>query len=121
RAMPARLGADIGAATWAVFYDELLAEPPREPRSDEPRDNIGQAARSRGGDDANRPRRIDLRPSEARDGWQRGSARCEMEKISAGEVDFVPPSRFCPLDHLVGAREHSFFFPPPARPPRDNL
>src|SRR5215510_11407586 len=23
-----RFGADIGAATWAVFYDELLAEPP---------------------------------------------------------------------------------------------
>src|SRR5262249_19864222 len=27
-----RLGADVRAATWAVFYDELLAEPSREPR-----------------------------------------------------------------------------------------
>src|SRR4029450_1300318 len=34
------LGADIGAATGAVFYDELLAEPLREPRSDEARENM---------------------------------------------------------------------------------
>src|SRR5262249_62054375 len=61
-----RFGADIGAATWAVFYDELLAEPPREPRSDEPRENVGQSAGGRGGDDAHRPRRIVLRPSETR-------------------------------------------------------
>src|SRR5262245_13629261 len=43
-----RLGADVGAATRAVFYDELLAEPPREPRSDEPRKNVGRATRSLG-------------------------------------------------------------------------
>src|SRR5262245_56784046 len=60
-----RLGADVGAATRAVFYDELLAEPPREPRSDEPRKNVRQAARSRGGDNAHRPRRIGLRPRDA--------------------------------------------------------
>jgi hypothetical protein len=40
-----RLGANIVAATGAVFHDELLAEPLREPRPDEPRDNIGRAAR----------------------------------------------------------------------------
>src|SRR5215813_4369962 len=39
-----RFGADIRAATWAVFYDELLAQPPREPRSDETRENVGQSA-----------------------------------------------------------------------------
>src|SRR6266516_7468652 len=60
-----RLGSDIVAATRAVFYDELLAEPLREPRSDEPRENVGRAGRSRGGDDAHRPRRIGLRPSDA--------------------------------------------------------
>src|SRR5262245_6184037 len=43
------LGADIAAATRAVFYEELLAEPPREPWSDEPRKNVGRAARGRGG------------------------------------------------------------------------
>src|SRR5262245_36070023 len=73
-----RFGADIGAATWAVFYDELLAEPPREPWSDEPRKNVGQSARGRGGDDAHRPRRIGLCPCDARHGWQRDSACGQM-------------------------------------------
>src|SRR5262245_47333036 len=62
RAFNDRLGADVGAATRAVFYDELLAEPPREPRSDEPRKNVGQSAGGRGGDNAHRPRRIGLAP-----------------------------------------------------------
>src|SRR5262245_49994997 len=79
------MSSDPSAATRAVFYDELLAESPREPWSDEPRKNVGRAARGRGGDDADRPRRIGLRPSEARYSRERGSARCEMEKISAGK------------------------------------
>ena len=33
-----------------------------------------------------------MRPSEARAGRQRGSARCEMQKISAGKFQFDPPS-----------------------------
>ena len=69
-----RFGADSGAATWAVFYYELLAEPPREPRSDEPRENVRQSAGGCGDDDAHRPRRIVLRPRDARHGRQRGSA-----------------------------------------------
>src|SRR5262245_31499754 len=90
-----RLGADIAAATWAVFHDELLAEPLREPRSDEPRENVGRAAGARGGDDAHRPRRIGLRPSEARSCWQRGSACCEMQKLSTGKFHLnLPLSRF---------------------------
>src|SRR5262249_30844944 len=35
------LRADIGAGSRAVFYDELLPEPLREPRSDQPRENVG--------------------------------------------------------------------------------
>jgi hypothetical protein len=38
---------------------------------------------------AHRPRRIGLRPSNARDGRQRGSARCQMQKISAGKFHGV--------------------------------
>src|SRR5262245_43645614 len=37
-----RLGSDIVAATRAVFDDELLAQPLREPWPDEPRDNVGR-------------------------------------------------------------------------------
>src|SRR5262245_60384803 len=100
-----RFGADIGAAPWAIFDDELLAEPPREPRSDEPRKNVGRAARSRRGDDTDRPRRIALRVSEPGHCRQRGSAHDQMQKISAGKFHFEPPSRFTSFDHLVGAGE----------------
>src|SRR5262249_21353418 len=71
------------------FYDELLAQPPREPRSDETRENVGQSAGGRGGDDAHRPRRIVLRPSDTRHRRERGSTRGQMQKISAGEVYFL--------------------------------
>ena len=40
------------------------------------------------------------RESEARCDRQYGSARCEMQKISAGKFHFEPPFRS--LDHLVG-------------------
>src|SRR5215813_11480903 len=51
------------------------------------------------------PRRIGLRPSEARHRRQRGSARGQMQKISAGKFHFEPPSRLMSLDHLVGNGE----------------
>jgi len=44
-----------------------------------------------------------LRPSEARDGRERGSAGGQMQKLSAGKFHFEPP--FTSLDHLVGACE----------------
>jgi hypothetical protein len=40
-----------------------------------------------------------------RDGRQRGSARGQMQKISAGKFHFEPPSQFTSLDHLVGAQQ----------------
>jgi hypothetical protein len=40
-----------------------------------------------------------------RDGRQRGSARGQMQKISAGKFHFEPPSHFTSLDHLVGAQQ----------------
>src|SRR5262249_51876247 len=51
-----------------------------------------------------RPRRIGLRPRDARHDRQCGSARCQMQKISAGEFHFEPP--FTSFDYLVGAGEH---------------
>src|SRR5262249_20461949 len=41
------LSPDIVAATRAVFHNELLAEPLREPWCDEARDNIGRTAGTR--------------------------------------------------------------------------
>src|SRR5215831_4076985 len=64
---------------------------------------IHRRARSGGNDDPHRPRRVGLRPSEAGDGRQRGSARCEMEKISTGKFHFEPP--FTSFDHLIGTCE----------------
>jgi hypothetical protein len=34
-------------------------------------------------DKTHQPRRIGLRPSDARCGWQHGSARCQMQKSTA--------------------------------------
>jgi hypothetical protein len=45
-----------------------------------------------------------LRPRRARHRWQRGSARGQMQKTSAGKFHFEPP--FTSFDHLVGEREH---------------
>src|SRR5262249_32774975 len=57
------------------------------------------------------PRRIGLRPSEARHRRQRGSARGQMQKISAGEVHFEPPSRLMSLDHLLCTSERLVWRP----------
>src|SRR5262245_39111064 len=48
--------------------------------------------------------RLGLRPRCARYNRQRGSARGQMQKISAGNHS-EPPSSFTSLDHLVGAGE----------------
>ena len=54
--------------------------------------------------DAHRPRRIGLRPSNTRHGRQRGSARGQMKKLSAGKFHLALP--FASLfDHLVHGGE----------------
>jgi len=42
-----RLGCDIGAGTRAVFYDELLAEPLRQPLTHQASDDVDSAAGSK--------------------------------------------------------------------------
>src|SRR6516165_5561841 len=84
-----RLGGDIGGSTRPVFDEEWLAEPLRQPLRDQACDDVGRPASGVADDDAHRPRWIALRPSKARHGRQRGSARCEMEKISAGKFHHV--------------------------------
>ena len=41
-------------------------------------------------DEAHRPRRIGLRPCDPRYRRQRGSARCQMQKFSAGKFHIDP-------------------------------
>ena len=61
-----RLGGDIAACARPVLDDELLAEPLRQPLTDQTREDVVRAAGGKADDDAHRPRRIGLRPSEAR-------------------------------------------------------
>jgi hypothetical protein len=81
----------------------LLAEALRQPLPYQSRDDVTWASGGKADNDAHRPRWIGLRPRDARHGRQRGSARCQMQKISAGKFHFEPP--FTSLDHLVGAGE----------------
>ena len=85
-----RLGGDIAASARPVLDDELLAEPLRQPLTDQARDDVGRAAGGEADDDAHRPRRIGLRPRDARHGRQRGSARGQMQKLSAGKFHRRP-------------------------------
>jgi hypothetical protein len=78
-----RLGGDIGAGPRPVLDHELLAQPLRQPLPHDPRHDVGRAAGGKADDDADRARRIGLRPREARDGRQRGSARGQMQELSS--------------------------------------
>ena len=79
------LGRDVPAGAGPVLDQEWLAEPFRQPLTEQARRDVGAAAGGLSDDDAHRPCRMGLRPSEARDGRQRGSARGEMQKLSAGK------------------------------------
>src|SRR5262249_24137986 len=64
-------------------------------------------------DDPHRPFWIGLRPRDTRHRRQRGSARCQAQKTSAGKFHFEPP--FPTFHHLVGAHGgpgHVFPRPP---------
>src|SRR5262249_24714167 len=84
------LGSDVGARARSVLDDERLAEALGELLADEARDNVGSAAGGIANDDAYGPGRVVLRPSDTRHGWQRGSARGQMQKISAGTFHSIP-------------------------------
>src|SRR5262249_4906360 len=98
-----------------VLDIELLPERFAEFLSRNPREDIGASAGREWHNHAHCTRRIGLRPREARDGRQRGSARGQMQKISAGEVHFEPPSRFTSLDHFVGEQQYRVLVSPPIR------
>ena len=51
----------------------------------------GVLASGKANNDAHRPPRKGLRPRDTRNGRQRGSTRCEMEKLTARKSHGVPP------------------------------
>ena len=55
-------GADITAGTRPVLDDEWLAEPLRQPLTDQAREDVGRAARGKADNHVHRPRRIGLAP-----------------------------------------------------------
>src|SRR5262249_56416889 len=71
--------------------DEWLAEPLRQLLTHQAREDVSWAASGKGDDHAHRPRRIGLRPHDPRDGRQRGSARCQMQKLSARKFQCPNP------------------------------
>src|SRR6516225_5571838 len=91
------LGADIAAAARPVVDNELLAEPLRQPLSDQAREDVGRAGRGEWHDQTHRSRRIGLRPCDARHCGQRGSACCEMQELAAGKFHSGPSAACDPM------------------------
>src|SRR5262249_50771972 len=75
----------------ALVNDDLLAKCLGELVGDDPRDDASATARWKGIDNRNWPDRIGLRPSKARQDRERGSARCQMQKLSAGKFHLNLP------------------------------
>jgi hypothetical protein len=75
------LSADIGCGARSVLNDEGLAEPLRQPWSDNTREDVGRASRRERHDVAHRPRRIGicLCPGDARYSRERCNARRQQE------------------------------------------
>src|SRR5262249_49685584 len=79
-----RFNADIAAAPWAILDDELLADALRQPLPHQARGDVVHGPRSKGDDDAYRPRRIGVRPGKAGDERQSDSTSdCDTQKLSA--------------------------------------
>src|SRR5262249_21297108 len=100
---PDRLYTDIATTARTVLDDELLTEALRQPLTNEARSNVVNTTGRKWDNDAHRPRRIGLRPRYARYSRERGSTRCQMQKISAGKFHCEPP--FTSFDHLIGAQQ----------------
>src|SRR5215813_12789703 len=74
-----------------VLNDEWLAQALRQPMTHQACEDVGRPASGKADNDAHRPRRIGLRLRDARDNRQRGSARGQMQKLSAGKFHRALP------------------------------
>jgi hypothetical protein len=77
------LAATVPPAPATLVDNNLLAKCVGEPIGDDPRDDAGAAARRKGIDNRDRPRRIDLRFRDPRDGRQYGSTGGQTQKSAA--------------------------------------
>src|SRR5262249_27548824 len=85
-------GTDGAAGPGDVLDQNGLTERCLHAFGERARDNVGRAARWERCDNGDRSRRIGLRPCDARHGRQRGRARWEMQKISAGKFHSALPA-----------------------------
>src|SRR4029453_11777053 len=85
--------ADIAASTAYVLDVKLFPEMLGQALRDQAAEYIRRTTGRVWNDHTHRPRRIGLRPCDVQRKRQRGSARCQMQKISAGKFHFKPPSR----------------------------
>jgi hypothetical protein len=80
----------FAGGTWQAQRDTRLAEPLRQPLTDQACDGVGRPASGKADNDAHRPRQIGLRPRDPRDGRKRGSAGGQMQKLPAGKFHNIP-------------------------------
>src|SRR5262249_23457822 len=85
-----RLSSDVAACARPVLNDEWLPESLLQPLTHQTREDVVPAAGSIPDNPTYWPRRIGLRPRKSRHGRERGSARGEMGKNSAGGGLFWP-------------------------------
>ena len=85
-----RIGRDVAGGARPVLDDELLAEPLGERLTEQTHEDVGAAAGRIADDAAHRPGRIGLRPRKTRHGWERSSARRQLQKSSAWKLHDVP-------------------------------
>src|SRR5258708_13347439 len=84
-------GGDGAGGARSVLVYELLAQPLRQPLSHQACRDVGGSASRKADDNADRPRRIGLRPRYARYSRERGSTRCQMQELSSvGKFHRVP-------------------------------
>src|SRR5262245_25476653 len=77
-----RFRSNVGARAWPVLDNEWLTKPLGQPLSYQTSQQVGVTRRRERHDDANRARRIGLRPRYARYSRERGSTRCQMQDLS---------------------------------------
>src|SRR5262245_21501897 len=85
------LGGEIAGSADPVLDDELLPETLGQPLCHQARGEIATTARRKADHKTHRPRRIGLRPCDARNCWQRGRAGGQMQKSSAGKFHSALP------------------------------
>jgi hypothetical protein len=91
-----RFRGDVASSTSPVFDNELLAKSLGEHLSGHPRHDVIDAAGSIADQQNDRPRRICLGSCDTKKHRKRGSARCQLEKSTAG--NFHGFLSVCPSD-----------------------